>query len=258
MCERRTGSQEPPRRGGHRACVRALAFIVMVLALAAPTSAAESSVTEADRRLLERSDLALATPETFRMRLKMTPLSAPARATEVEVWRSPAGTAVELLGERDAGKRFLQRPDGLWFLAPGARPVKLSPSHRLAAGISLQEILLPSYSRDYEIETVRRQGTGENEVVVFELTASAPGLAFPLARYVVRAANERPERIELLASSKRIVRRLEITEWARPEGLEVRRMVATDLLGRGGVIELEVLELEARDVPAELLELGEK
>jgi hypothetical protein len=224
--------------------------------LLVPAGRAQATADPDDVALLARSDLALAAPESFRMRLRVTPSSAPGRATEVEVWRSLQGTAVELLGERDAGKRFLQRPDGLWFLAPGARPVRLSPTHRLAAGLSLQEILVPSYSQDYRIEEVRREGFGEAEIVTFELVAEAPGLAFPRARYVVHAASARPLRVELLLGTGRVARVLEISEWAAPEGLEVRRMSLEDRLGRGGSLAVEVLELEPRAVPSELFELS--
>jgi hypothetical protein len=236
--------------------VAALAVVVapsLLPDLAGARSA--SPPTDADRRLLAASDLALAAPESFRMHLRLTPLAAPERTTEAEVWRAGAATAVELLGERDRGKRFLQRPDGFWFVAPGAQPVKLGPSHRLAGGVALQEILAPSYSRDYRLESVRREPAGATELVTFELVGEAAELAWRRVRYVVRADRSRPVRIELLTPSGRLARLVELAEWAAPTGLELRRLVVKDLLRGGAAVTIEVLAMEPREVPPERFEL---
>ena len=120
---------------------------------------------------------------------------------------------VRFLDPKQKGKSFLQRPEGTWLLARGARPVRLGTASRLAAGVSLQELVGLSYSRDFTLEGVTRQGAGASAVVTFALRAKRADLPYPRVSYVVRADTRRPLRIEYRLANGHLARLVELREW---------------------------------------------
>ena len=244
------------RRGRRRAVVAAPRAAIALLAalllsgLAQPLAAAAPS--EADRELLAAADLQSAAPESFRAVLRIEPLQPGRAGAELELWRAGERTLLRFLDARNSGKAFVHTPAEAWFLSSTARPVRLSPAHRLAAGLSLQEILGVAYGRDFRIESVSRAGSGDATLVTFDLEATAPGLPYPKVRYVVRAKSRRPVRIELRLPSGRTARMLELVDWRQGQRLSPAEIVVKDLVGGQPPVRVRFLALEAREAPADL------
>jgi hypothetical protein len=213
--------------------------------------------TEADRALLAASDLQAAAPESFRAVLRIEPLQPGRQGVDLELWRGAGErTLLRFLDARNRGKAFVFEGREAWFLAPSARPVRLSPGHRLAAGLSLQEILGVAYGRDFRIEGVSRAGSGAAELVTFDLRATVPGLPYPQVRYVVRTAQRRPVRVEMRLASGRPARMLELAEWLPGRPLSPAEMVVKDLVGGQPPVRVRFLDLAERQPPEHLFALG--
>jgi hypothetical protein len=133
--------------------------------------------------------------------------------------------------------------------------VKLSPTHRFAAGLSLQEVLGFAYSRDFRIEGIERRGSGAAAQVVFDLRATTEGAPYPRVTYVVDAAARRPLRVELRLASGRLARLLELVEWQPDRRLAPAEMVVKDLVGGQPPVRVRFLALDERAVPANLFAL---
>jgi hypothetical protein len=228
--------------------------LLFLLLLATPAAAAPPTV--ADRELLAAADLHSAAPASLRAVVSIEPLQPGRAATELELWRTADGTLLRFLDERNRGKAFLDTAEAAWFLSPTARPVKLSPAHRLAGGLSLQEILGVAYARDFRIADVTRAGSGDATLVTYDLAATAPGLPYPQARYVVKAATRQPVRIELRLASGRPARLLELVAWQPGRRLQPAEIVVKDLVGNQPPTRVRFLALEERDAPAGLFAMS--
>ena len=247
MCDHRR-----PLRTGLRWIALALAAALVALAIAAPAAAAPP--TAADRELLAAADLGGALPAAFRSEVKVEPLAGPGAAS-FEVWRDGNLALIRFLDLKQNGKSFLQRPEGTWLLARGARPVKLGTASRLAAGVSLQELVGLSYARDFTLEDVTRQSTGAAALVTFTLKAKRADLPYPRVAYVVRASTRRPVRIDYKLANGRVARVVELAEW-RPGPRPVPAVtVAKDLVGGRTPVRVRLLALDEKQPPAHLFEL---
>ena len=235
---------------------RAAAFaLALALGVAAPAVAAPP--TAAARELLAAADLQAAAPASFRAVVRVEPLQPGRPAAELELWRGDGGrTLLRFLDERNRGKGLLDLPGEAWFLSPTARPVKLSPAHRVAGGLSLQEILGVAYSRDFTIDDVGRAGSGEATLVTFDLSAARPGLPYPRVRYVVRAATRQPVRLELRLASGRPARMVELAAWMPGRRMVPAELVVKDLVAGQAPVRVRFLALEEREPPAQLFAVG--
>ncbi len=92
-------------------------------------------------------------------------------------------------------------------------------------------------------------------VVVLELRAKAEHVLFPQVRYVVREATERPIRAEYRLMSGRPATAVEFVEWNDKGPPYARRLVVRDLLRKGAMTEVHVLDLQERHVPEALFDL---
>jgi hypothetical protein len=171
------------------------------------------------------------------------------------LWRDGDRTLLRFVDARNRGKAFLQLADEAWFLARDARPVRLSPGHRFAAGVGLQEILGPAPSRDYAIVDVTRPG-GSGAMVSFDLRATKPGVPYPRVTYVVRAYTRRPARIELRLASGRVARLVELVAWAPDRRLTPAELVVKDLVGGQPPVRVTFTSIEDREPPPHLFALG--
>jgi len=247
MCDHRR-----PLRVGLRWLALALAAALAAFAIAAPAAAAPP--TAADRELLAASDLGGALPAAFRSEVKVEPLAG-SGAGSFEVWRNGNLALLRFLDPKQNGKAFLQRPEGTWLLARGARPVKLGTASRLAAGVSLQELVGLSFARDFTLEDVTRQGTGVAELVTFALRGKRADLPYPRASYVVRAGSRRPVRIDYRLANGRVARVVEISEWRSGARLIPAVTVAKDLVGGRAPVRVRLVALDERQPPAHLFEI---
>jgi hypothetical protein len=241
-----------PLRVGLRWLALALAAALVALAVAAPAAAAPP--TAADRELLAASDLGGALPTAFRSEVKVEPLAG-SGAGSFEVWRDGNLALLRFLDPKQNGKAFLQRPEGTWLLARGARPVKLGTASRLAAGVSLQELVGLSFAHDFTLEDVTRQGTGAAELVTFALRAKRADLPYPRASYVVRAGAKRPVRIDYRLANGRVARVVEISDWRPGSRLIPAVTVAKDLVGGRPPVRVRLVALDERQPPPHLFEL---
>jgi hypothetical protein len=233
----------------------AVALIGPAYAASAPPSAS-APPTAADRALLAAADLQSGAPASFRAVVRIEPLQPGRPGADLELWRSGDRTLLRFLDARNAGKGFLNAPGEAWFLSKTARPVRLAPTHRLAGGLSLQELLGVAYARDFRIESVARTGSGDSTLATFELQATAPGLPYPQVRYVVREKTRQPVRMELRLPSGKAARMLEIAAWMPGRRLAPAEIVVKDLVGSQPPVRVRFLALDERAVPAGLLALG--
>jgi len=228
---------------------------LLAAALAAPAPAAEP--TAADRALLAASNLFAAAPEQFRARVAIRTTGGDDR-TELEIWRGGRDRLlVRPLAARQRGKLILQVGAERWLLAPGARqPVKLGAGFRLHGGISFEELLGIDIERGYRL--LRTESAGR--IVTFHLeaesaTAAATGTA--AARWVVDRETRRPLRADLLLESGRVARVVEFRGF-RPGSRPVPEVVVLkDVLRGTPPLEVELLAIEEREVPAALFDLAD-
>ena len=229
----------------------------VVLALAGLASVPDAHTAVASpQELLARSDVGSFAPTSFRARLLLKP-PPPRESREIEVWRSgEAKTLVRFLSPKERGKYLLRLGGQLWLVAPGARePVRISASYRLYGGATLDEVLGTRLAKEYVVESASEEEEAGGKVVVLELRAKAEHLLFPEVRYVVREATERPIRAEYRLMSGRPATAVEFVEWSDKGSRYARRLLVRDLLRKGAVTEVQVLELQERSVPESLFDL---
>jgi len=238
--------------------VSAAFLALLALTTAGAVPAPGGTIAPADAaELLKQSDVASHSPESFRARLRITPLNDPPEPMEVEVWRSgESKSLVRFLGPKERGK-YLLRLDGVgWFLAPGAKkPVKVGAAHRLRGSASLDDLLGIRYGRDYVIESATETEGTDGSLVVFDLAAKAPHAPYPKVRYVVRRATHRPVRAEYLLRSGKVSSMVEFLDWEAGIRPVVHRLVLSDRLRSGLRTEVTLLEMEERKVPDGLFDL---
>jgi len=231
-------------------------LLTALVAWVVPRDAVGSAPATAEHEaLLRKADVGSAAPPSFRAVLLLTPQGRP-EAAQLEVWRSSdERTLVRFLDPRERGKYLLYTEGELWFLAPGAqKPVKLPPSFRIRGAATLDDILGRHYSRDYRIRSVGESSQSGHGRVTFDLEPRAEKAPFASILYVVDAASARPERAEFRLRSGRLATVLEFDEWSPGARLVPRRFTLRDALRGGSAIEVEVVRLEAREVPAGLFD----
>jgi hypothetical protein len=93
--------------------------------------------------------------------------------------------------------------------------------------------------------------------MIFELRARSDTALFPQVRYVVRPATERPITALYRVRSGREATAVEFMDWNDTRRLYARRVVVRDLLRKGAITEVEVLDLQERPVPDALFDLAD-
>lgn len=236
-----------------------LLAIVMPLLPAAPSAPAPIAPAVA-AEILRTSDVASFAPESFRARLRISPLHESAETPDpmdVEVWSlGDAKSLVRFLGAKEKGKYLLRLDGTVWFLAPGARkPVKVGAAHRLRGGASLDELLGIRYTRDYAIEGATEGHDAQGPLVVLDLVARDKRAPYPKVRYVVRRSTQRPVRAEYMLRSGKTSSVVEFLEWEAGSRPVARKLLLTDNLGSRLRTEVTLLEMEERRIPDGLFDL---
>jgi outer membrane lipoprotein-sorting protein len=213
-------------------------------------------LTQSPEELLRHSDVGGFPPSSFRARLVLKSLPQDV-SHEIEVWRSgESKTLIRLLDPKERGKYLLRLEGQLWLLTPSAKkPVHLSPSYRLYGGATLDEVLGIRLARDYQVESVSRAKDPRATLVAFELRAKSEGMLFPQVHYVVNEATERPVSATYKLRSGRDATQVEFVQWNDSGLVYARRVVVKDLLRKGALTEVEVLELQERTIPDGLFSL---
>jgi len=237
-----SATSDPARR-------RVLAALALASVAFPPLAAADSAGDAA--ALLAATDLFARAPEELRLRLEVG-AEGSERTTSLEIYRSGAGRAlVRLLDARDRGKFVLRAGGETWFLAPGARAVRLAPSYRLHGGAALDELLGLSLARDYRIAAYQET----NGVGTFDLEAAASGAPYPRIRWAVDVARRLPLRAELRSRDGRALRVLELRGWLDARALVPAEIAIADLVRRGPKLVARFLEIDAAPLPDALFEL---
>ena len=232
--------------------------MINVLTLALTVLTLAGVQLQSPEELLRRSDVGAFAPSSFRARLILTNLPQNTRH-EVEVWRSGDGkTLIRLLDPKERGKYLLRLDGEVWLLAPGAKkPVHLSSSYRLYGGATLDEVLGIRLARTYEVESASRENDPGGTLVALELRAKSEGMLFPRVHYVVREATERPVSATYKLRSGRDVSSVEFLRWNESGLVYARRVIVKDLLRKGALTDVEVLDLQERAIPDGLFSLDD-
>jgi hypothetical protein len=220
--------------------------------------AAMAAVTLTPDDLLRRSDVGAFAPASFSAQLRLT-RAAPASRHEIELWRSGRSkTLVRFLDPDERGRYLIRIDSNLWLLTPGARsPVRLNTSYRMYGGATLDEVLGLQLALDYSIDSASEGRDEEGPTMIFELRARSDTALFPRVRYVVRPATERPVTALYRVRSGREATAVEFMAWNDTRRLYARRVVVRDLLRKGAVTEVDVLDLQERPVPDALFDLAD-
>ncbi len=234
---------------------RPAASLGLALALAATAAfvaASPESVSDDMEVLLRRSDVAEHEPAAFRSRIR---LQGAGQELEIEVWRAGASrTLVRFLGAKHRGKFLLYLPQGVFFLAPGARqPVKLPRSYRLHGSATLDQVLGLHYSRDFAIRGAGPAGDGS--LVAFELEARDLKAQYPRVRYLVLRRTARPTLAALHLRGGKLATSVEFTAWAPGPAPRPLRLVLRDHLRGAAATHVELLEFLEQDPPEGLFDL---
>jgi hypothetical protein len=216
---------------------------------------ARAEVAPELQALLRRADVGSMAPPSFRAELVLRVTARP-QGARIEVWRAPEErTLVRFLNPGERGKYLVYSASELFFVAPGARkPVKLPASFRIQGAATLDDILGRRYSRDYLIQSAERSEGASGPRVAFLLKPKAPGGPFASIRYVVDPATARPERAEGRLASGRLASVVLFLAWASGDRLVPSRLVLEDALHGGSTTEVELVELEEREVPPGLVD----
>lgn len=252
-----------------RSADRRLGLLGIAALLAAHPTGAQDTARDAVERsdvealrlahdLLRSADTSRFAPASFRAHLRITPPDHKNEA-EIEVWRRGGETLVRFLEPKERGKFLLYLDPDVYFLAPGSKkPVKLPKTFRLRGSATLDDLLGAHYSEDYRIAAVRRDAGSGVERVVLTLEADRAGIVYPKVLYTVNPANGLPVRAESFVASGRLASVVDFVEWHDPSRRLFRRLLLRDMLRDGAVTEVELIELEARDVPALLFDLTDR
>lgn len=220
------------------------------LGLAALLAAATLGAEEpAD--LLAASDLFARAPASLRIELAVGSEGGASRS-RLELFRSGSDRAlVRFLDPGELGKFVLRRDGETWFLAPGARPVRIGSALRLQGGALLDDLLGLSLARDYRIVAHRE----ESGIATFELEAMAPTAAVSRLRWVVDIGTRLPRRADLLRRDGKPLRVIEFRGWLDARQKIPGRLAIADIARGGPKLALDFLKLDAGPLDPELFAL---
>ncbi|MET0619597.1 MAG: outer membrane lipoprotein-sorting protein [Thermoanaerobaculia bacterium] len=153
-------------------------------------------------------------------------------------------------GGRNDGRKALTVGQKMWLIVPGAEhPVPITQNQRLMGGASFADVASLRFAEDFDPSL--RPGTetvGERVCRVIDLTAKAPGAAYPKATLWLDAEEPRlPRRIVFAFSSGKPAREVTFTKFRPVRGrtvvaeMEIRELIGskTNVLTR-----LEYLEIQ--------------
>ena len=228
---------------------RAFSLVAGVL-LAGATSVGGA---ETPASLLAATDLFARAPAELRLELEVGAEGGKTR-TPLELFRAgPERALVRFLAPHELGKFVLRIGRETWFLAPGARAVRLGDALRLQGGAALDELLGLSLARDYRIESYVEQ----NGIGTFELAALAPAAATPRVRWVVDLARRRPRRADLLRRDGKALRVVEFRGWLDAERLIPGELAIADIARAAGKLVARFAAFDARPLDPALFALDD-
>ncbi len=214
-------------------------------------AAAAAGTAETPAALLAATDLFARAPAELRLELEVG-AEGVRTPTRLELFRAgPERALVRFLAAQERGKFVLRIGRETWFLAPGARPVRLGDALRLQGGAALDELLGLSLARDYRIESYVEQ----NGIATFELAALAPAAATPRVRWVVDLARRRPRRADLLRRDGKPLRVVEFRGWLDPERLIPGELAIADIARGTGKLVVRFTAFDAQPLDPALFAL---
>jgi hypothetical protein len=233
----------------------ARALLVALAVAVAPAAAAEpeAAIDERHLALLAATDLFATAPAELRLELEVG-AEGGTRLSALEIWRrGPERALVRFLDPKERGKFVLRDGRETWFLAPGAKPVRIGSALRRQGGAALDELLGLSLARDYRIRAVAETGG----VATFDLEARAATAAYPEVRWAVDVARRRPLRAELGARGGRTLRVIEFRAWLDAARLVPGVVAIADVARGGAKLVARFRAVEARPVDLALFALDD-
>lgn len=231
-------------------------FVLLLIVLFVSSALLTAEVTDDDRLLLARADIAANLPPTFRASLRVSQASHD-RMARLEVWRNTEREyLIRFLDPHERGKFLLQHGADLWFISPGSkRPVSLHRAYRLWGTASIDELMGPAIGDNFVLTAAEHRATDSGELVELDLEAARPDAPYARLRLVVRSDLQRPLRIEYRLASGTTARVVEFLSWDESDRPRPHWLVIKDVLRGGPPVRVEIVEVEAVSPPEGLFSL---
>ncbi len=108
---------------------------------------------------------------------------------------------------RDKGKFMLMLEDDFWIYLPQAkRPFRISPLQRFLGGVTYADIARPTYSGDYNVESLREKLFEDTEYYILELKAKNKKVAYHRVDYWVEKKTFHPVRAYFYTLSGKLMK----------------------------------------------------
>jgi outer membrane lipoprotein-sorting protein len=239
-----------------RAVVRTVPPLLVLFA-----SLAEAALPPDPALLLRRSDHARNGWDSFVARVKIVEYEQ-GRASEehlFEVSQKGADKSyVEFLSPRDKGRHMLMLGDEMWvFLPDTTRPIRITPTERLAGGAANGDVARTRYAEDYDARYLRSEPAEGVPCHLLELLARRKGATYRRVLYWVRSEDAQPVKAEFFLASGKHTKSARFDEYQTLGGERVlRRMTIRDEIRKGSTTVIEYLGLTPKALPDKLFHQG--
>jgi hypothetical protein len=164
--------------------------------------------------------------------------------------------------EKIKGQRVIMVGRNMWFSRPGLqRPVPISPRQRLIGQAANGDIAATNYTSDYNAKAVGNEQIGNDNCVLFELTAKEKNVTYDRIRYWVSEKRKVGVRAEFYTVSGKLFKTasFDYGNTIEHDGLRipfVSRMVIVDAIDTSNVTTLEYRDVRVKKPDASLFELN--
>jgi hypothetical protein len=164
--------------------------------------------------------------------------------------------------EKIKGQRVIMVGRNMWFSRPGLqRPVPISPRQRLIGQAANGDIAATNYTSDYNAKAVGNEQIGNDNCVLFELTAKEKNVTYDRIRYWVSEKRKVGVRAEFYTVSGKLFKTasFDYGNTIEHDGLRipfVSRMVIVDAIETSNVTTLEYRDVRVKKPDASLFELN--
>jgi hypothetical protein len=231
-------------------------FRVLLIVIAVAASAQAGQPRAGADALLERADLGALMPPSVRAAVTMT-VAGRKEAHALEIWRAVEDKMlIRFMDPSERGRYLVRLGPELWLLTKGAKkPVRISNTHRLYGGATIDSILGNRLAANYKTTLVRESDPGPDATVTYELTAMTTNVAYPHVRYTVRTDTGRPAQAVYGAASGKPLVAVDFVEWMNGAATYPRRLHIRDLARKNAPTEVLITNLELRVPPQALFNL---
>jgi len=164
--------------------------------------------------------------------------------------------------EKIKGQRVIIVGRNMWFSRPGLqKPVPISPRQRLIGQAANGDIAATNYASDYNAKAVGNEQIGNENCVLFELTAKEKNVTYDRIRYWVSEKRKVGVKAEFYTVSGKLFKTasFEYGNTIEHDGLRipfVSRMLILDALDASNVTTLDYRDVRVKKPDASLFELN--